>query len=94
MGFLFPSATFIYLLRHLFPNFTYISEPHIYFCAVFISYIARGAWLSSDQSSCTRSKADRDKIDQHGLSGDIILAHSEDFIEVLWRINCFIEHKH
>ena len=28
-----------------------------------------------------------DQIDQHGLSGDIILAHIEDFVELLGRIS-------
>ena len=38
-----------------------------------------------------------DRIDQHGLKGNIILAHIEDFVEVLGRIsalqNIDIDHK-
>ena len=38
-----------------------------------------------------------DQIDQHGLSGDIILAHIKDFVEVLGQIsalqNIVIDHK-
>ena len=37
MGLLFPCTTFIYFLRLLFPNATYIFEHHIYFCAASIS---------------------------------------------------------
>ena len=76
----------------------------------------RGAWLSSDQRSCTKIEGryrdtyfwkmmedisrvrDRmlalvDQIDQHGLSGYIILVHILDFAEVPGQISA-LQNRH
>ena len=82
---LFISWDFYFLMPHIFWT------SHLFLCCIYFqSYMqARGAWLSSDQSSCTRSKAVQNiDIDNKVLNSLRLIEHCVHLqdVQVVWRV--------